>query len=81
MILIFTGISDGSISMKLWRFTHAMILILVVSATSSLFAAEGRKVTPGVDNLTGGIPGSGPLTDEEIATWLNNPAHHDVLDL
>jgi len=67
--------------MKLWRFTHAMILILVVSATSSLFAAEGRKVTLGVDNLTGGIPGSGPLTEEEIATWLNNPANHEVLDL
>ncbi|MCA9084581.1 MAG: cytochrome-c peroxidase [Planctomycetaceae bacterium] len=44
-------------------------------------AVAGPAVTLGVDPLTNGLPGSGPLTVGEIQTWLSDPANHEVLDV
>lgn len=39
------------------------------------------KVTLGDPSLTSGIPGEGPLTDEEIAAWLKTPGIHETLEV
>ena len=39
------------------------------------------EVTLGDPTLTGGIPGDGELTAEEIDAWLNTPEHHAVLQI
>ena len=46
------------------------------------FAQEAStSVTLGDPSLTGGIPGVGLLTDDELDRWLKNPANHQVLDV
>ena len=44
-------------------------------------SAHGEKVVLGDPSLTAGIPGSGPLTTEQINAWLANPANHEVLEI
>jgi len=39
-----------------------------------------EKVLLGSPELTAGIPGTGPLTDEAIKAWLDNPKNHEPLD-
>jgi cytochrome c peroxidase len=51
-----------------------------VGAASST-ASASSVVALGDASLTTGIPGRGPLTDEEITAWLTNPANHKPLDL
>lgn len=46
----------------------------------SLAAAADNSVTLGIDRLTSGIPGSGPLTTAEVTAWLADPANHEILD-
>lgn len=41
---------------------------------------SNTKVVLGSDKLTSGIPGEGPLTNEEIQKWLADPANHQTLD-
>jgi cytochrome c peroxidase len=54
-------------------------LALVCSASSG-FAAD--RVILGEDStLTAGIPGTGALTDSEIAAWLADSANHETLDI
>jgi cytochrome c peroxidase len=42
-------------------------------------AASG-KIMLGSPELTAGIPGEGPLKDEELDKWLADPANHEPLD-
>lgn len=49
-------------------------------------ATGGEKLPANVvllggGELTSGIPGEGPLTDEEIAAWLDDPANHVELEV
>lgn len=53
--------------------------IVAFSGTSMLSA--GETVTLGTDDLTAGIPGSGPLTLEQAQKWLADPANHEELDI
>ena len=46
---------------------------------SSFVSAEEAVVLGDDESLTSGIPGIGPLKNEEIADWLANPANHEVL--
>jgi cytochrome c peroxidase len=64
-------------------------LLLSISCTSFVMAADVAAVADakstgavelGDPRLTSGIPGAGPLTDAQIATWLANPANHKPLD-
>jgi cytochrome c peroxidase len=66
--------------MKFLRMTTALTAAVLISAGSSR-AADAVRVTPGVDRVTSGIPGSGPLTSDEIEEWLSNPANHQELQL
>lgn len=60
---------------------HAWLL----AAACTLFSASGKAqdtVVLGEDeSLTAGIPGLGPLTNEEIRSWLENPENHQVLNV
>jgi cytochrome c peroxidase len=42
-------------------------------------AVKSEEVLLGSADLTGGIPGTGPLTIDEIKKWLDNPRNHIVL--
>lgn len=64
-------------------------LLLSISCTSFVTAADVAAVADakstgavelGDPRLTSGIPGDGPLTDAQIATWLANPANHKPLN-
>lgn len=37
------------------------------------------EVELGSDDLTAGIPGQGPLTNQQIKDWINNPENHKVI--
>lgn len=56
-----------------------LALGLFAASTSSLVLAEEAVVLGDDESLTSGIPGSGPLTDDQIKEWLENPANHEVL--
>ncbi len=49
------------------------------ATTPAPVASEGGAVMLGSPELTAGIPGGGPLTTEQIRTWLENPANHETL--
>ncbi len=52
--------------------------LLPASLAEPVFCQE-TAVVLGEEELTQGIPGSGPLTNEQIQTWLNDEANHKVL--
>ena len=56
------------------------------AAEASASGGEGSSASTQVvlgedDSLTAGIPGDGPLTTEQIADWLSDPANHQELDV
>jgi len=51
------------------------------SANEGNSEMESQTVKLGTDNLTAGIPGSGPLTKEQIRSWLDSPANHSPLQI
>jgi cytochrome c peroxidase len=59
----------------------AIGLVLGGVVSSGVRGAESdpQKVLLGSPELTAGIPGEGPLTKEQIARWLANPANHQPL--
>ena len=61
----------------------ANVLLILSVTTSATVAAENfaSKVTLGVDLLTSGIPGEGPLTVSEVQEWLANPENHVELEV
>lgn len=48
---------------------------------SSPASASEARVNLGEANLMGGIPGSGPLSVEDVRAWLDDPANHVELDV
>jgi cytochrome c peroxidase len=66
--------------MKAIRLTACIALGLALLALSGVQAAE--KVVLGSDaSLTAGIPGTGPLTVEQVTAWLGEAKNHEVLDV
>ena len=56
------------------------VLCMVFCYSSILTAAEeGVEVLLGTPELTAGIPGKGPLTTDQIKTWLNQAENHKPL--
>lgn len=53
----------------------------VIALCATMHAAEKHAVTLGVDSLTHGVPGRGPLTLPDAEKWLNNPDNHVELDV
>lgn len=54
-------------------------LILVCGLSAAQKDSPTAPVLLGGDELTAGIPGKGPLTLEQIQTWLANPKNHGPL--
>jgi cytochrome c peroxidase len=64
-------------AMKFWLCVTGFSTVL--SATD---VSAQETVVLGQDaSLTAGIPGSGPLTDDQIKEWLDNPANHETLSV
>lgn len=59
----------------------AMLVCVGLATTSFAGAAEKTTVTLGVDPVTSGIPGSGPLQLDDVQAWLDDAANHAVLDV
>ncbi len=53
--------------------------VLTFGIGARLFAVESVKL--GSPQLTSGVPGQGPLTLEQITTWLQRPAVHEELSV
>jgi cytochrome c peroxidase len=58
-----------------------LCLAAVVALNCTSLLNAGETVTLGTDDLTLGIPGSGPLTLEQAQNWLANVANHEELDV
>lgn len=54
---------------------------LVAIMAPDTFASENAKVTLGVDALTSGIPGDGPLNVADLEVWLADDANHVELEV
>lgn len=63
--------------------TGAILFLVVLSAAvlSSAHAAESSEVVLGDNSLTAGIPGKGPLTIEQIKSWLADKKNHETLNV
>ena len=63
-------------------FTTFCFSVCVMLSTSLGVADDGSNaVTLGVDDLTSGIPGSGPLTDDQIKAWLSDEKNLEELEV
>ena len=51
------------------------------SAAPAAESSQSTSVMLGTPDLTAGIPGAGPLTSDQIKTWLANPSNHVPLDI
>ena len=54
---------------------EAAVAVPVVTPVSN----ESEQVQLGMPELTAGIPGSGPLGEDEINAWLDDPKNHVVI--
>lgn len=70
---------------RLGRLALAAALGCLTLGSSQLIAADAGKATDkvmlGTGELLSGIPGEGPVTVDELKTWLSNPENHKVLDV
>ena len=65
-----------------WRGYLGAGLACLLGATSWAGEPDSvRKVDLTQSELTAGIPGTGPLSIEEIKVWLKNPANHQKLEV
>lgn len=70
---------------KMMKCLRSVLALAVTAAMGSVVTesaavgADSNTVTLGVDDLTSGIPGSGPLSDASIREWLDNPSNHAEL--
>ena len=56
-------------------------LMVLAVLSGGMFVHAGETVVLGIDDLTSGIPGTGPLTLEQVQAWLADPANHEELDV
>lgn len=57
------------------------VSVIVTAVTADRAVGSDNQVTLGEADLTAGIPGTGPLTEDELAAWLADPANHEELDV
>lgn len=56
-----------------------LALAAAVAGFGSLASAQEKPIVLGGADLTAGIPGTGPLKNEEIAKWLADSKNHETL--
>ena len=59
--------------------SKTLALLMALTLSTACLAADPAPFLLGGDELTGGIPGTGPLTVEQIKTWLANDKNHETL--
>lgn len=60
---------------------HYLLILTILCGLSGGSALAAETVKLGSDELTSGIPGSGPLTKEQVSKWLGNAKNHEVLSV
>jgi cytochrome c peroxidase len=75
--------AQASDSARQGKLDEAASESLLINEPTTIAKSPERsgKVKLGSAELTAGIPGEGPLKDDEIQKWLDNPANHEVLDI
>ncbi|MEZ6092024.1 MAG: cytochrome c peroxidase [Pirellulaceae bacterium] len=65
------------------RFFMATLFSALIGASATLPAEEAKtaRVNLGESSLLTGIPGEGPLSEEEIKNWLAKPENHVKLEV
>jgi len=66
----------------------ATVVVLTVALATGVHAEKNAPAAPsqpeqvqlGNGKLIAGLPGAGPLTEGELAAWLEDPANHKLLD-
>ena len=58
----------------------SLFVVMLIGSWPAV-AGAGETVTLGDPSLTSGIPGTGPLTLEQIKKWLADPNNHRPLDV
>ncbi len=58
-----------------------LFAVVFLAASPLLQSADNNAVTLGVDSLTTGIPGDGPLSVEDVKKWLADEANHEILSV
>ena len=61
--------------------TTAFLTALAVGAIAQTPVARAEKVSLPSDKLAAGIPGTGPVSLEEIKKWLADPKNHETLEV
>lgn len=66
--------------MKNWKWAASLLMGLATVAGSAN-AQENSVVLGDDDSLTAGIPGTGPLTIDQVKAWLDSPENHATLNV
>lgn len=66
--------------MKNWKWAASLLMGLATVAGSAN-AQENTVVLGEDDSLTAGIPGTGPLTMDQVKAWLDSPDNHATLNV
>ncbi len=62
--------------------TLSVIAVMPPSqAADSTSSKAGKELVLGDPALTAGLPGTGPITDAELTTWLANPQVHKAIEV
>lgn len=74
-----------SVSSRIARFAVMLLItaclpIATIRGETAVTDAATETVMLGDPSLTAGVPGSGPITLEQIDAWLANPNNHAVLE-
>ena len=64
-----------------WLMALALLVDVVQPGVSQAEDKARSKVLLGGPELVSGIPGTGPLTKEQVQKWLADPANHEPLDV
>lgn len=63
----------------LTQWLRKAVVVVLVGTLVQASTTSADEVFLGNDTLTRGIPGSGPLTQSEVAEWLEIPLHHESI--
>lgn len=63
---------------RVWN--PVVVMLFVAGTVFSVGSAPADELLLGGDSLTRGLPGSGPLSQDELVEWLAVPLNHEEID-
>jgi cytochrome c peroxidase len=65
--------------LSLFAFAPLASSLLPAAEVAEVAAEKAKGIELGDASLTSGIPGEGPLTNDELTEWLSDPKNHAPL--